>query len=175
MLKLTLPSLIRGMNFRQLILRANRFLGSSLVDKDLVQEGTLELANERLLEMFNEKPVSRPMLLEILIYEMQTLAEADYLDVLARGSPIGLIDLSRVAVHTPEGVTAEECRATNTVVFDTMEQYHFLATTYYLSTPIREYWQERFSGSVQWFACSIASMNEQLESMQSDPPAVAAT
>ncbi len=159
------------MNFRQLILRANRFLGVALVDKELIDEHQLEQASERLLETFSETPVRRPLLLEILVYEMRVLPEDEYLGALARGTPIGLIDLSRVAIENVEGIGADECQATNTIVFDRMEDHYFLATTYYPSAPVREYWQDRLSGPIQWFACPIASMNEYLEAMVSELPA----
>jgi len=151
------------MNLRQLILRSNRFLGSALVEKGLLKEAELDLANERLLEQFQSADVSRPRLLHILVNEMQVLREADLFSSLAQGAPVGLLDLTRIKVTVPEEYRAEECEATASLPFDQVEDHTFIATSYYLSSPIRDYWKDRVPGPIEWFVTSINSMDQAMD------------
>lgn len=156
------------MNFRQLILRSNRFLGSALVEKGLINESHLDRANERLLELFHSESVLRPRLLHILVNEMQVLDEGELLGSLAQGAPVGLINLDRVALKIPDGISFEECLSTSSIPFDRMEDHTFVASTYYLSTPIRDYWKERLSGPIEWYVTSLGSMDTCLEDLRDE-------
>lgn len=154
---------------RQLILRANRFLGSALVEKGLVEQAALEEANERLIDLLQSEEVDRPSLLRILVYDLRVLDEEDLLDALARGAPVGMVDLSQVNIRLPGGVRPEECAATHTIPFDHRERHHFLASTYYLSKPVRDYWEERLEGELVWSATTLQHMEEALEELTGKP------
>lgn len=153
------------MQLRQLILRSNRFLGSALVDKGLIDHEALEQANEEIIRLIQEQEVKRPCLLQILMYDLKVLNEADILDALARGAPVGMVDLTAIHFNLPPDVSPEECGATGTIPFDNRDGVSFLATTYYYSKPVRDYWEGRLGGSLHWYICTLAQMNEALETL----------
>ena len=153
------------MELRQLILRSNRFLGSSLVDRGLIEQASLEKANEQLIDLIQNQEVKRPCLLQILMYDLKVLDEETLLDNLAKGAPVGMVDLSSLSIQLPAGVEPAECGATGTIPFDLREDVHFVATTYYFSKPVRDFWEERLEGHLSWFVTTLASMNEALEDL----------
>ncbi len=138
------------------------------MNQGLIGEEDLEAANERLVDSFNSGEILRPRLLEIMIYELHVLKEDDLLEHLSKDSKLGLIDLSRVKLNLPQGVTAEECLATGTIPFDRLEDRFFLATTYYYSNPVKDYWEKRLEGEIEWFATSIESLSSGMEDLQGE-------
>lgn len=157
------------MEMRQLILRSNRFLGSALVDRGLIEQASLEQANEQLIDLIQTQEVHRPCLLQILVYDLKVLEEEALLESLAKGAPVGMIDLRSVAIRLPAGTDPSECGATGTVPFDYREGMHFVATTYYYSKPVRDFWEEKLDGSISWFVTTVAGMNEALEDLTGEP------
>ncbi len=153
------------MQLRQLILRSNRFLGSALVDKGLIDQEALEQANEQIIRLIHEQEVKRPCLLQILMYDLKALNEQELLDMLARGAPVGMVDLSSMQLNLPPDISPEECGATGTIPFDNREGLNFLATTYYYSKPVRDYWEDRLDGPIYWYITTLAQMNEALETL----------
>lgn len=158
------------MQLRQLVLRSNRFLGSALVEKGLIDQSALEAANERLIDLLQRGETDRPCLLRLLIYELRVLDEEDLLDSLARGAPIGLVDLTQVSIKLPGGVTPDVCAATGTIPFGQRDKHHFVATTYFMSKPVREYWEEQLTGEIVWFATTLEQMDRALEDLTGRPP-----
>jgi len=146
-------------------LRSNRFLGAALLDKGLIEQEALEEANERLMQLLQHQEVKRPCLLQILMYDLKVLKEEDLLDSLARGAPVGMVDLSQINIQIPTDVRPEECGATGTIPFDCQEKHYFLATTYYYSNPVREYWTDRLQGEVIWYVTTLEQMNVALEEL----------
>lgn len=76
-----------------------------------------------------------------------------------------MVDLNSVNICLPAGVDPTECGATGTIPFDFREGVHFVATTYYFSKPVRDFWEEKLEGSLSWFVTTLASMNEALEDL----------
>ena len=157
-------------SLKPLIMRANRLLGASLVDQNLVSIDDLDKANERLLEIMSNGTVNnQASLLSILVNERQCLKEDVLLEKYVEDHGLGMIDVRNIEI--PEELSmklkVEECWATWTVPFDLVEDTRYLATAYYLSPPVRQYWEEKIKGKVIWYATSLDSIIGFLESVES--------
>jgi hypothetical protein len=145
---------------RSLLLRANRVLGASLVEHNLVNIEHLEAANERLFEILKSGVTRQASLLGILRGEMGSLSESDLIDFELREFGLGLIDLRCYSIP-------EECRelidpeltwATWTMPFDREEDFYFVATSYYLSVAARDFWEDKLDKPIIWYATDMDGM-----------------
>lgn len=150
---------------RSLLMRANRLLGASLVEANLVTVDQLESANERLLELISGGTPRQCTLLGVLAYDLKVVSEEDVLQHCVDEHGTGLIDL-----RTYEG--AEEVKAafnpavswaTWTVPFDRDEGFTLIATAYYLSPAVRTYWEKQFDGQVIWYGTTLEEIAETIE------------
>jgi len=163
---------------RSLLMRANRMLGAGLVEHNLVTVEDLEVANERVIELLAAGVARQAALLGVLLYEKKMLTEEALFHHLVEEHGIGLIDLRTYDV--PEDIrkslNTETCWATWTVKFDQEEDFHFVATAYYLSTAVRTYWEKQLRGPIIWYATSLEVITEFLEKTESEAvkPAVSA-
>lgn len=156
-------------SLKPLIMRANRLLGASLVERGLVSIDALDAANERLLELLsNSTGELRVSLLSILINEKRSLSENDLIGHLVEEESLGLIDVRNFDVSEDllKKLDRSECWATWTVPFDSVEDTHYLATAYYMSPAVRAYWEEKSPGKTVWFAAPLESISEFLESLE---------
>ena len=146
-------------------MRANRVLGGALVDANLIKVADLEAANERLLELVREKPDGQVTLLGVLMYEMKVLNEDDLLHHLVDAEGVGLIDLRTYDVPEEfrKNIDFGACWATWTVPFDKEEDFHFVATAYYLSAAVRAYWEKQLGPNILWYATTLEVISEYLE------------
>lgn len=153
---------------RALILRSNRFLGSSLVDRGLVSVNDLELANEKFMEAIQASELKRASILNTLLFDTKALEESTLFEHLVEEGGLGLIDLDYVDLRSlrPFGVDLSLCWATSTIPFDKIENTYMLATCYRLSEPVIKYWQEFFNRPIIWYATSSASMTRALERIE---------
>ena len=151
--------------YRALILRSNRFLGSSLVDKGLVTVGDLEAANEKFMEAIQAGDLERASILNTLLFKFETLDEAALLELLVDEFNVGLVDLDFIAMPSLRTFNVDLllCSATSTVPFDKVEETYMLATCYYLSAPVVKHWESLLDGPVIWYVTSTASMTRALE------------
>ncbi|MEN9841062.1 MAG: hypothetical protein RL376_862, partial [Verrucomicrobiota bacterium] len=78
---------------RSLLMRANRLLGASLVEANLVTVDQLEAANEKLLELIAGATARQCTLLGVLAYDLKVVKEEDVLHHCVDEHNIGLIDL----------------------------------------------------------------------------------
>ncbi|MBC8009611.1 MAG: hypothetical protein H7067_05905, partial [Burkholderiales bacterium] len=133
---------------RSLLMRANRLLGASLVEANLVTVDQLESANERLLELISAGTPRQCTLLGVLAYDLKVVSEEDVLHHCVDEHNIGLIDLRTYegAEEVKVGFNPAVCWATWTVPFDRDEEFMLIATAYYLSPAVRTYWEKQFSG-----------------------------
>ena len=157
-------------SLKPLIMRANRLLGANLVEQGLVSIDDLDEANERLLELVSAQSESGQVsLLSILINEKQCLDEAKLLEKLVDDYVLGLVDLK--AIDYPEALQTNlhlgESWATLTVPFDHIENTWYLATAYYLSPAVRSFWEDKVQGNVVWFASSVESITDFLDTFES--------
>lgn len=155
---------------RSLLLRANRVLGASLVEHNLVNIEHLEAGNERLFEILKNGVTRQASLLGILLAEMASLNEEDLIRYSIREHGLGLIDLN-------DHIIAEECRdliepeltwATWTVPFDREDGFYFLATSYYLSLAARDYWEKRLDSPIIWYVTSMGSISQTVDRVQEE-------
>jgi hypothetical protein len=162
---------------RSLLMRANRLLGASLVDSNLVKIEHLESANERLLELINSGEARQTTLLGILAYDMKVVREEDVLQHLVDEHSIGLIDLAHYEINEDlkRSLDPGPCWATWTVPFDREEDFHFLATAYYLSPAVRTYWQKQLGGNLVWYGTTLEGIAEHLEKITVEQPGASAS
>lgn len=158
-------------SLKPLIMRANRLLGASLVERGLVSIDDLDAANERFLELLsNASGEFRLSLLAILLNEKRSLQEAKLMEYLVEDEGLGIIDVRNMEV--PEELTAAtdraDCWATWTVPFDLVEDTHYLATAYYMSPAVRKHWEEKISGNIVWFAAPLDTLSDYLESQDAE-------
>jgi len=165
---------------RPTVMRANRLLGASLVDHNLVKLEDLENANGRLLDVIASDQTRQMTVLGILAYEMKVVKEDDVLQYLVDNEGIGLIDLRNYEVHDELRKTVDvgACWATWSVPFDREEDFTFIATAYYLSPAVRAYWEKQYGTTIVWFGTTLeilADFLEKLETERGPAKAAAAT
>ncbi len=156
--------------YRPLLMRANRLLGSALIEHNLVKFEDLEAANERLLEVAAGGQVRQSSVLSILVYEKKVLREEDVLHHVVDDHGVGVVDLRGYDV--PEDVRKEmdldACWATWSVPFDREEDFHFVATAYYLSPAVRSHWEKKLGGQIIWQATTMDIIADFLDRMQAE-------
>lgn len=160
---------------RPLLMRANRQLGSALVEHNLVKIEDLEAANERLLEHVAAGEMRQASLLNILVYEKKVFREEDVLHHVVDDHGLGIVDLRGYEV--PEDIRKDldsaECWATWSVPFDKEEDFHFVATAYYLSSAVRAYWEKKLAAPIVWQATTMDNIGDFLERLQAERDAAA--
>ncbi|MEZ5276405.1 MAG: hypothetical protein R3F07_08505 [Opitutaceae bacterium] len=162
-------------------MRANRLLGANLVENNLVRIEDLEKANERLFQIIETGTDRDASLLHILIRELNVLTEENILSFLVDERGVGIIDLEDVemADDLRLEIKPDICWATWTVPFDREEDFHYVATCYYMSDAVRQFWEKELGGSIVWFATTMKSLTQMLERVEnerlSNAPAIAAS
>jgi hypothetical protein len=143
--------------YRPLLMRANRLLGSALIEHNLVKFEDLEAANERLLEIAATGQVRQSSVLGILVYEKKVLKEEEVLHHVVDDHGVGVVDLRGYDVpeEVKKDMDLDACWATWSVPFDREEDFHFVATAYYLSPAVRSYWEKKLGGQIIWQATTM--------------------
>ena len=143
--------------YRPLLMRANRLLGSALIEHNLVKFEDLEAANERLLEVAASGQVRQSSVLSILVYEKKVLREEDVLHHVVDDHGVGVVDLRCYDVpdEVKKDMDLDACWATWSVPFDREEDFHFVATAYYLSPAVRTHWEKKLGGQIIWQATTM--------------------
>jgi len=156
---------------RPLMMRANRLLGATLVEMNLIKIQDLETANERLLEISSETNPRQCTVLGILTYEMKVLKEEEVLHHLVEDNSLGLVDLRNYdgAEDLKKKLDLGACWATWTVPFDHDEGFYFLATAYYLSPAVRTFWEKQLDGPILWYGATLEMIGDYLEKLGSSP------
>ncbi len=150
---------------RSLLMRANRLLGASLVEANLVTVEQLESANERLLELIAGGAPRQCTLLGVLAYDLKVLVEEDVLQHCVDEHNVGLVDLRtyEMSEELKLGLSYPACWATWTVPFDRDDDFTLVATAYYLSPAVRTFWEKQLGGQVIWYATTLEAIAETLE------------
>jgi hypothetical protein len=154
--------------YRPLMMRANRLLGSALIEHNLVKFEDLEAANERLLEVAASGQVRQSSVLSILVYERKVLKEEDVLHHVVDDHGVGVVDLRGYEVpdDVKKEIDLDACWATWTVPFDREEDFHFVATAYYLSPAVRTHWEKKLGGQIIWQATTMDIIADFLDRIQ---------
>lgn len=146
-------------------MRSNRLLGSALIEHSLVKFEDLEAANERLLEIAATGDMRRSSVLSILVFEKKVLREEDLLHHVVDDHGVGVIDLRgyEVPEEVKKDLDIDACWATWSVPFDKEEDFHFVATAYYLSPAARAFWEKKLGGQIIWQATTMDIIAEFLD------------
>jgi hypothetical protein len=150
---------------RPLLMRANRLLGATLVEQNLVKIEDLETANEQLLEVVSGDDPRQSTVLGILAFKMKVLREEDVLQHLVDDQGLGLVDLRNydASEELKKSLDVGACWATWTVPFDREDDFHLVATAYYLSPAVRTYWEKKFNGPIVWYGTTLEMIGDFLE------------
>ena len=161
---------------RPLLMRANRLLGATLVEHNLVKIEDLETANEKLIDVVASEQPRQSTILGILAYDMKVLKEDDVLHHLVESEGVGLVDLRDYDVpdDSKKNLDRGACWATWSVPFDREEEFHFVATAYYLSPAVRAHWEKTLGGPILWFGTTLEGIADYLEKLEPPPGTVAA-
>src|SRR3954469_24603764 len=158
---------------RPLLMRANRLLGATLVERNLVKIEDLENANEKLIELMATDQPRQSTILGILAYDMKVLKEDEVLHHLVETDGVGLVDLRDYAVpdDMKKNLDVGACWATWSVPFDREEEFSFVATAYYLSPAVRNHWEKALGGPILWFGTTLEAIADFLEKYVANQPA----
>ncbi len=152
-------------------MRANRLLGASLVEANLLTVDQLENANEKLLELIAGGIPRQCTLLGVLAYDLKVLREEDVLQHAVDEHGVGLVDLR--AYEIPDEVRARihapACWATWTVPFDRDEDFIMVASAYYLSPAVRTYWEKQLGSQVVWYGATLETVADTLDRLAAAP------
>jgi len=161
---------------RSLMMRANRSLGATLVEMNLIKVEDLDAANDRLLDVVASEATRQSSVLGILTFEMKAVKEEDVLHHLVEDHGVGLVDL-----RTYEGsdelrkkLDLGACWATWTVPFDQDEGFYFLATAYYMGPAVRTYWEKQLDGPIIWYGATLEMIGDYLEKLEAASNAASA-
>ena len=156
--------------YRPLLMRANRLLGSALIEHNLVKFEDLEAANERLLEVAATGQVRQSSVLNILVNEKKVLSEEDVLHHVVDDHGVGVVDLRGYDVpdEVRKDTDLDACWATWSVPFDREEDFHFIATAYYLSPAVRSYWEKKLGGQIIWQATTMEIIADFLDRLHAE-------
>lgn len=155
--------------YRALILRSNRFLGSSLVEKGLLNSEDLEAANLKFMDQIQSPDSLRnASILSTILFDQKSLEESKLVEQIVEECKVGLIDLAQFQLSSlrPTGIDLDACVATWTLPFDVFDGTYMLATCYYLSAPVIKYWEDQLDGNIIWYVTSVAAMVRALENIQ---------
>jgi hypothetical protein len=157
---------------RPLMMRANRLLGASLVEHNLVKIEDLEAANEKLIEMAATGEPRQSTILGILAYDMKVVKEETVLQHMVETDGIGLVDLRNFEVpeDAKKATDVDMCWATWTVPFDHEEDFWFVASAYYLSPAVRSHWEKILEGQILWYGTTLEAVADYLEIFSGKTP-----
>lgn len=152
---------------RPLILRSNRFLGSTLVNKNLIKVDDLENANQKLLEIVQADNLKGASLLNILLFQLRSVEENTIINAVLEEHHLGLIDLANYELlnTAPPDLDVDLCWATWTVPFDRVDKFTFLATAYYLSQPAIKAWEDKIQGPIVWYVSNLSSITTAIQAL----------
>lgn len=150
---------------RPLILRSNRFLGSALLERELISNETLETANEKLLELIQAGDLRNASLLNVLMFDMKALDESALVESIIDSDSVGVIELDNYNLRNVYNIDLDLdlCLATYTLPFDRVEDVTMVATAYYLSKPTIAHWKEQFDTNIIWYLSSVTSLVNAIE------------
>lgn len=144
-----------------LLLKANRALGSRISDLAYVELDRLDEANEIFVGRMRQGELRQASLLRVLLFELQCLKEDQLIDYQLGTSNVGALPLRnyQVSENLLSTVVLDECIATWTVPVDLAGEVHCLATAYYLSDFVRQFWQKRLGSNLVWYVTPLADLD----------------
>ncbi len=112
-------------------------------------------------------------LLKMMLYDLQDLKEEDLIHYQMEEVGLGFCRLSSYSMSSEvlESADLDNCWATRTVPFDRVEGFWFIASSYYLSPVVKNYWEETLDDTVIWYAAELSEITAILESLTPDAEA----
>ncbi|MCD8481786.1 MAG: hypothetical protein LR015_03380 [Verrucomicrobia bacterium] len=143
-----------------LLLKSNRILETRLAESGLLQAGDLEEANRLFLTKVREGNILNASMLRLLVLETQKLDERKLLNYQLEQSGIGGVSLPSYNVRedTLMLYSVEEYKATWTVPIDHYGECTIMASCYYLSDFVRQYWEDKTGHRIIWYLCKLEEM-----------------
>ena len=150
-----------------LLIKSNRVLGTRIVEAGLCSLEEMDRANEAFIAFARAKDIKRSSLLRVLVYDNQTLKEESLLDHQLEHFPVGAVMLENYDLD--EELLSEHplelLRASWTLPIDKVNGRWFLATAYYMSDIVRQFWEDRLDGRITWFISSLNQMEMAFDSL----------
>jgi hypothetical protein len=140
-------------------------LGTELTRHRLVDARELEKANGFLLDYLRESDFRRACLPRILCWDLAAMREDRLINFLMEEHDLAHLSLSQFETN-PDTLPDVEMAAlwtTWTLPIDRFEGFTFLATCYYLSQPVRHFWEDFIEGRVVWYTVTLEDMQQALE------------
>ncbi len=159
-----------------LLIKSNRVLGTRLVEAGLTSLEDMDKANESFIEFARAKDIKQASLLRILIYDSQALKEELLLDYQLEHFPVGAVMLENYVLSEEVLRTQplEVMRASWTVPIDFVGGRWFLASAYYLSDIVRNFWEEKLEGRITWFVSNMSQLEQVFDKLALQEEAVQA-
>jgi hypothetical protein len=150
-----------------LLIKSNRVLGTHLVEAGLTSVEDMDRANELFIDLARAKDLKRASILRVLIYDNQSLKEESLLDYQLEKFPVGAVMLENYKLNEEllQEHPLEVMRASWTLPIDFVNGRWFLATAYYMSEVVREFWEERLEGRITWNISSLSQLETVFESL----------
>jgi hypothetical protein len=148
-----------------LLIKSNRVLGTRLVEADLTNVEEMDRANEVFIELARAKDIRRASLLRVLVYDNQTLKEESLLDYQLENYPVGAVMLENYTLDDELLATQslELMRASWTIPIDRVNGRWFIASAYYMSDIVRNFWEDKLEGRVSWYVSSLSQLEAVFE------------
>lgn len=140
-------------------------LGSQLVELGLITYEALETANEKFLDALHASESKDASLLRILLAETKDLKEGDLIEEQIENHGLSACSLERIGFVPGdwEDIDVGACFATRSIPVDKVDDIVFIATSCYLSRPVREYWRGLYGEMIVWFIAPFAQIEERLQ------------
>lgn len=150
-----------------LLLKANRALSSRLSDLSLVDLERLDDANEKFIEHLRDGNLAHASILRVLLYELQSLDEKALIDYQLAELRLGAVPLERYQLSEVllSGFVLEECMATWSIPIDLMGEVYCVASAYYLSGFVREFWESKLGRNIIWYVAPCAQLESLFEQL----------
>jgi hypothetical protein len=151
-----------------LLLKSNRVLETRLAETSLLDNGTLEEANKQFLGKVREGDITKASVLRLLIMDMQKLPEIKLLNYQLEQCGVAGVVLEHYKIREDLVLAydLDECMATWTLPIDQAGDYTFMATAYYLSDFVRQFWQDKLGNNLIWYVSPLGQLETAFEMLQ---------
>lgn len=150
---------------RSLMIKSNRVLGTRLVEAGLTTVDDMDNANEVFISLARAGDIRRASLLRIMVYDHQSISEESLLDYQLENCPVGavMIDNYNLEEELYSDIQLEQMRASWTLPIDRVGNRWFVASCYYLSDVVKEFWEEKLGGRINWYITTMSQLEKEFD------------
>ncbi len=147
------------------MIKSNRVLGTRLVEAGLTTVDDMDKANEVFISLARSGDVRRASLLRIMIYDHQSITEESLLDYQLEHCPVGAVMLENYNLEEElyADIPLELMRASWTLPIDKVGGRWFLASCYYLSDVVKEFWEEKLQARINWYVTTMGQLEREFD------------